>query len=100
MDLFTFLALSFVAAGFTLTAYLIQKNDRETIDKLLEKFNEKPMVTLPWDESIEHPENQLKDDDHVPLEEMDDNDLKANVGHMFTTVDKDEEAEEAKKEVI
>jgi hypothetical protein len=42
----------------------------------------------------------LKDEDHIPLEELDEDEFKKNVDMMFKKgSEKDEEAEEAQKEV-
>lgn len=99
MDIFSFLALVIITGAYLFSSYLEKKSTKEFFDKLMEKFSEKQVVSLPWEQAVDNPEAQMKDADHIPLEEFDEDEMKEKVKHMFTVQEKDTEAEEAQKEV-
>ncbi len=98
MDIFSFLTVILVAGCFGWITYVEHKDHKEIVEKLTEKLTEKTVVTLPWEQTIDNPDAQVTTDDQIPLEELDEDELKKNMGHMFTAQE-DKEAEEAQKEI-
>lgn len=80
--------------------YLQNKRDKQIIDELLKKVNENKTVTFPWDEAVNNPDALAQDDDHIPLDEINDEEfMKAVRKNVEANQEVDKEAEEANKEI-
>lgn len=101
MDINFLLSLIVVAVVASIPYYLLYKRDRDIINELLKKINEEKVVTLPWEQAVNDPNAQAKDDDHIPLDEIPDEEfIKAvNKNYVEKTENVDKEAEEAKQEL-
>lgn len=95
----TIFLLSILVLAVT-NSIILYKTNKRLIDEIIKRSESGSVVTLPWEQSG-ITDSQAKDDDHIPLEELSDEDLQAvmKASETPSDVDIDREAEKAKEEI-